>query len=495
MKKGFQGKIVIRNGEIVSQKKEPGFVKVEIDGELSRFDSCWAYPGLIDSHGHIAALGESLIVPDLSRAKSPEDCVEILKKSKSAPDKFIIGKGWNQESWKDKNFPAKEILDAEFLDIPVFLLRIDGHAAWVNSKALELARISEHTINPNGGEIRKTKSGKPNGILRDNAINLVKDKIPKPSEDKIKNYIKSALKNLAHFGLTATCDMDLPCEQIAIFKELDKANQLPLTVTAYVNGHKNEWLKNETIEHNGDKFHVKGIKLYADGSLGSRSAALLEPYEDSPKEKGIFLINEKELFEKSKIALERGLQVAVHAIGDAANRMALKVFEKLREERIADPSSILRLEHAQHIHPSDLDVFSKQRIFASVQPIQCISDAASISENRLGRRIEYSYPWKSLLEAGAELIAGSDYPIESHNPVLGIDAFVNRKPFSSNSTWTGKEKLSLEEALEAYSQTPKKIFEPKRKSCDITILNNKLEDDLSKCKPVAAVSDGKFAFK
>ena len=453
MKSG-QLNIHIKNGIIQSVENAHSEVNIFTQDNKYSFKDAFVFPGFTDSHGHIAALGKKLNSLDLSDCLSAQDCIEkAISSLKAGRENWILGRGWNQENWGNKIFPSKNILDAAFPDVAVYFTRIDGHAAWVNSKALEISGINKYTSSPQGGTISLDEYGEPSGILIDNAMNLVKNFIPANDENDTERYIFDAIDELLRFGITEVHDMDVPPDLITVFKRLDNEGKLKINVQSYVQAQNDEWLEYNVKPYQGKNFAVKGVKFYADGALGSWGAALLEPYSDNLNNKGLLLIDENTLFQKAKTAVESGLDIATHAIGDAANRMVINVYRKLREQGVAGDNSILRLEHAQIVHPDDIRYFSEHNIYASVQPIHCISDY-SMAIKRIGNRVRYSYPCASLKNAGTVIAGGSDFPIESHNPLFGIDAFFNRIPFGEKATWGDEQCLSLNEAIEAYTINP-----------------------------------------
>ncbi|MFC2130825.1 amidohydrolase [Bacteroidota bacterium] len=504
MHKSFQGNIVVRDGKIVTLSEGIGFVTIETDENIIRFENAWANPGFTDSHGHIAALGSKINGLNLSDALSAEECIEKSKQHKKFRSDWLTGKGWNNELWKNKKFPGKEILDDAFPDIPVHFVRVDGHAAWVNSLALKISGIDKFTLDTYGGIIERDKSGNPTGILHDNAIDLVKKQIPKYSKKQLKENIKTSLNELVKNGITCVHDMDVNPEFLEIYHELNETNEISIRIFSYVSGHNNEWLNYNVIPSFSRQLSIVGVKFYADGSLGSRSAAMLEPYTDAPNQKGIFLIDEEELLKRSTKALESGFHVAVHAIGDAANRFVLNTYRKLFEKRISDNNSVLRVEHAQHIHPKDLRLFDRYNIVASVQPVHCISDAATISEKRIGKRCEFAYPWKTLIDNGISFISGSDFPIESHNPFLAIDALTRRVPFGGVKSWFENEKLDISTAIDTNTVNPHEILKSETKNgelkkgfqADIVILNKNIYQDseILNTHVMATIVDGKMMY-
>jgi len=448
-----QASIKISKGKIISIEPNDWGVEIISEGKKYKFSDCWAYPGFVDCHGHIFGLGYQLNGLSFVGTKSPEECIERALKHNTYRGDWLFGRGWNQELWVQKVYPNKKLVDEHFKDTPIYFERVDGHACWVNSTALKIAGITEYIPNPPGGQILKDKQGNPTGILIDNAMEFVRKHIPKFTYDQIKQNILDACDELARNGITEVHDMDVCSEIIPLYLELEKSNKLKIRIQSYITAQNDEWLENKIEPIRGEYYIICGLKFYADGALGSRGAALLEPYSDANDSSGLLLIDEKEFEEKARKGIESGFHIAIHAIGDAAVRMVLNTYKNLVEKGVADNSSILRVEHAQIVHPDDLEIFGKYGIIASVQPIHCISDA-KMAEARLGERCSYAYQWKSLLKSGAKLIAGSDFPIESHNPLTGIDAFVRRIPFNSNESWFEKEILSREEAIKAYTTTP-----------------------------------------
>lgn len=484
--------IRVVNGKIISIT-DSDISCVEIDNKEYKFESGYIMPSLVDSHAHIIGLGMKLNNVDLEQAKSKAEVLKLIKQIE-VQDGWITGRGWNEEIWGDKELNRFD-LDSISTEIPIFLVRVDGHAAWVNSKAITLCSIDTNTEDPDGGKIIKDAQGMPNGLLIDNAIELVRDNIPLRSIETTKKYILDACNECLRVGITEVHDMDVHIEDIEAYKELDRENKLPIRLIQYIRGFDGEYQKHQTRPYIGNKLKIIGLKFYADGALGSRGALMIEKYKDADSY-GLELISKEKLFEKVKLACENSWDIAVHAIGDKANRNILDVYESIRK---VGYNNCLRIEHSQLISPTDIKRFAELNVVASVQPIHCTSDK-KMAIDRLGEGYNYFYPWKTLIDAGTNLIAGSDFPIESHNPILGIDAFVNRIGKGETETWVKAETLTIEEAIDYYSKIPhqitKKLFDymsfAVNDKAEFIVVSNDLESNstIKECKILATISDG-----
>ncbi len=473
----IQGKIEIEKGKIKSFTPKSGGVTVIINNKENFFSDAYLLPGFVDSHCHIWGLGLTKSLVNISDAKSPEEITERININPKYRGNWIFGRGWNQELWDNVKYPGKEILDKYFPDTPVLLTRIDGHADWVNSKVLKIAGIDKNTPNPPGGEIIRDNNGEATGLLIDNAMQPAEKHMPHYSLEQLEEMIKIGVNEALKKGLTELHDMDVSPIQIQIFKKLDENNELPVRVRAYISAQNDQWIRDKVTPYKGKNFSIVGIKFFADGALGSHGAALLEPYSDKKNAKGLILLEKENFIKKAAQGIEAGFQIATHAIGDAAVRFVLDAYEILRKEY---PGAILRIEHSQMIHPDDLLRYKKLNIIAPVQPVHCTSDAATMAEPRLGlERCSYSYRWKSLIDNNIIMLGGSDFPIESHDPLTGIDAFINRIPAGMNEAWMPEEIIDITDALDAYTVNSHKLFPEKRGSvqsgfdADFVILKNK----------------------
>lgn len=503
--KTFQGKIFVRNGKIDSLKTGKGYLKIIFPDENREYDfgNSYAIPGLVDSHGHVAALGKQINGLTLNDCRSAEECAFRASRHNISRGSWITGKGWNQELWEISDYPHRKILDDIIPGQPVYLMRVDGHTCWVNSKALESAGITKNTPDPPGGTIEKDARGNLTGILTDNAIKLVHRFIPAYSSDQIRAFILDAMDALASVGITEVHDMDVPDRQLKIYNSLSENNQLTIKIQSYISTQDEEFIKKIRSYRIGS-LHVAGIKFYADGALGSHGAALIEPYTDRPAFYGLRLTDNETLIAKAREGLDRGFYVATHAIGDAANRLVLNAYRSLRDEGYTKNTDILRIEHAQIVHPDDLKMFGELGIYAAVQPMQCITDTY-MAPKRLGERIRYCYPWRSLIKNGARLMGGSDFPIESQDPFWGIDAFIRRTHPGEKHPYNEKEILSLDEAFDAYISVPRELTSrqfqngrlEEKMDADICVLKEdpKLAtSDIKNIRPEAVFCDGELTY-
>ena len=383
------------------------------------------YPGFIDAHSHFSGYGLNLLtMADLTVAVSCGNMLELVRKHQSLHNNFWIqGRGWDQNKWVNKEFPDKMLLDKFFPDNPVYLIRIDGHAALVNSKALEIAGVNEKT-KIEGGNIF-LKDGKPNGILLDNAMELVRSKIPMPDKQiKIKG-LKEAEKKCFEVGLTTVTDAGLIYEDITLIDSLQNKGSLLMRIYAMLEPDEKNiegFLKKGIFKT--DRLSVRSIKLYADGALGSRGACLLESYSDSPQNYGMMVNSVEYLKKQCELAKQYGYQVCTHAIGDSANRVILKIYGDLLKGK---NDLRWRIEHAQVVDSKDVEMFGKYNIIPSVQTTHATSDMYWADE-RLGKdRIKDAYAYKKLLLQNGWLCNGTDFPIENINPLYSFYAAVVRK--------------------------------------------------------------------
>jgi len=441
-----------RNGKIIATGAFEELVNEYNPKELIDLNGAYAYPGFIDPHSHFYWYAIGLKKIDLVGTSSFEEVLLKVKDfSKANPDlEWIEGRGWDHNDWEVKKFPTRKELDSIFPDKPVYLSRVDGHAALVNGKALELAGINEET-KVDGGDILKDENGKPSGILVDNATDLVKSKIPAPAPELEKNALIKAQENCFAVGLTGVCDAGLSNKQLQLLRKAYEDEWLKIRIYAMMSP------ENENVDeyfptggYQDENITIKSLKLYADGALGSRGAALLEPYSDAPSESGFILQPLSYFKEWAKKAYDNNIQLNTHAIGDSANRFVLDFYAEFLEE---ENDRRWRIEHAQIVHPYDVSKFEKYSVIPSVQSTHATSDMYWADE-RLGNRVEYAYAFKGLLKTNGFIPNGSDFPVEDINPLYGFYAAVARKDhkgFPENG-FQMENALSRKEALLAMTR-------------------------------------------
>ncbi|HEU5285504.1 MAG TPA: amidohydrolase, partial [Sphingomicrobium sp.] len=394
-------------------------------------------PGLIDAHGHVIdapggdmGLGLMLLQLDLNGTGS----IAELKRRTAAyaaanPDAdWILGRGWNQELWAGKRLPTAADLDSVVADRPVLLARVDGHAAVANSAALKAAGITAATPDPQGGTIDRHPDGSPTGLLIDNAILLVARRAPPITSEMMSRALLSAQAFLLSNGITAVADMGTSASGWDTMRRLGQTGALKMRIISYFDGlepGQRTPTKGPTPWLHGDRLRMVGVKLYADGALGSRGAWLKSPYADKPGTRGLQFLTDAQLREQAGKAAAAGFQVAVHAIGDAANAQVIGAFEELRKTHTGDRR--WRIEHVQVVDPADIPRIGRAGIIASMQPVHQTSDR-TMAEARLDPpRLAGAYAWNSIARTGARLAFGSDFPVESPNPFPGLAAAVSRQ--------------------------------------------------------------------
>lgn len=416
-----------------------------------------AIPGMIDAHGHVMDLGFRALELDLfsttSLAQAQSRIAAFGQANPTRP--WIIGGGWNQEVWNLGRFPTAAEIDAVLSDRPVWLQRADGHAGWANSAAMRAAGITAKTVSPAGGRIEKLANGQPSGVFVDAAMSLITDKMPKPNpRDRNAAFLK-AQEALLAAGITATADMGTTIDDWLTYRRMGDQGQLRLRIMSYAAGVEpalavagagpTPWLY-------GDKLRMGGIKLYADGALGSRGAWLKQPYSDSPKNSGLGFLKDDQLLNLMSRGAMDNFQIAVHAIGDRANSQVLDAIDELAVTYKGDRR--WRIEHAQIVDPADLPRFGRNGVIASMQPVHESSDWR-MAEARLGpARLGGAYAWNSMLRAGSKLAFGSDYPVENPNPFVNWAVAITRQDASGQPIqgWRPEERVTLTQAWWAFTQ-------------------------------------------
>ncbi len=412
-------------------------------------------PGLIDAHGHVRSLG--FLETNLNLAGSISLLGAVRKidaYSKSRPHlAWIQGRGWNQVLWPVKKFPSAADIDTVVDDRPVWLRRIDGHAGWANSTAMRLSGIHDDTPDPIGGKIVRDHDGRATGVLVDNAMNLIEVHIPAPDKQDIREAYTSAIRHLLSLGITGVHDTGIDIRDAEVYISMADDGELGLRIYAMLSdaGENLDAMREPLRRYGNDRLDISAVKIYADGALGSRGAALIEPYSDDVENRGLPFHTADELAALVRRANKWGFQVSIHAIGDLGNKMALDAFERVQAGR---PSPLRnRIEHAQVIALDDIPRFAELGIIASMQATHATSDM-NMAEDRVGPdRIKGAYAWRRLLDSGAVLAGGSDFPVEFPNPFYGLHAAVTRQNRDNmpEGGWYIDQGLSRAEALHSFT--------------------------------------------
>ncbi|HEX8821142.1 MAG TPA: amidohydrolase [Archangium sp.] len=412
-------------------------------------------PGPTDAHGHLSGLGQSLAAVNLEGTGSRE---EVLSRVVAAPatawqGDWLIGRGWDQNDWPEKEFPGRAEFDAKLPRTPVVLERVDGHALWVNGEALRRARITRDTPDPSGGRILRGPDGEPTGVLVDNAMDLVAAVLPPPTEAQREAQLAAALVRCAEVGLTEVHDAGMDLRTYRLLQRWDKEGKLPVRVYAMADGQgaaRETYLSEGPFQ--GRMLTMRSVKLLLDGALGSRGAALHAPYSDEPGHQGLLLLTPEEYEARVRAFMARGFQVATHAIGDRANTLVLETLVR-SAEATGTRDGRHRVEHAQVMRLEDIARLGASGFIASMQPTHATSDMPW-AERRVGpERIKGAYAWRKLKESGTPLALGSDFPVERPDVLLGLYAARTRQDAEGKppSGWYPDQRLSGEEALEGFT--------------------------------------------
>ncbi|WP_376697229.1 amidohydrolase [Wenzhouxiangella sp. EGI_FJ10305] len=442
-------------GEIVFLGDAEGLESSHPDLEAVDAGGRTLLPGLIDAHGHVMGLGLARLQADLTTADSLEKAIETLKAhADTLPEgAWLTGRGWDQTRWEGQAFPSAADLDEAFPERPVWLVRVDGHAGWANSVALERAtKDLSGDWQPQGGSVHRDDDGRPTGILIDTAMRFVEDAMPEPGEAVRERALDLALAEMARYGLTGVHDMGASLADFRLYRRLDQAGDLSVRITAFADGDEAmlDWLC-ENGPHAGERLQARSVKFYADGALGSRGAALLDDYSDDPGNSGLLFESDEAMQALVDRAMGCGLQLGIHAIGDAANRQVIDAIAAGEGDDPDNPGRH-RIEHVQIIHPDDIPRLAEHDIIASMQPIHATSDMRWAGDRLGEERLEGAYAWATMLEQGIHLALGSDFPVEPVNPWLGVHAAVTRQRDGlPPGGWRPQEALTLEQALSGFT--------------------------------------------
>ena len=418
-------------------------------------------PGFHDAHGHVVGLGASLQDVDLRGTTSYEEVVGRVRRrlASARPGEWIIGRSWDQNDWAEKSFPTHDLLSAASPNNPVYLTRVDGHAGLANKRAMEIAGLSSSATDPPGGRIMRVADGQPSGVLIDGAQALVTSKIPRVGPQQLEDQIQLADRELRRVGITMVDDAGADGATVDAYKRLIEAGTIKTRLYVMLRGSLSELTPffargpvNDVAKH---RLAVRSVKIYADGALGSRGAAMLEPYADEPTTTGLLVTPPDEVYGQTLAAAKAGFQVGIHAIGDRANREAMDVFERVEREVPGARDLRMRIEHAQILDAAEIPRFAKLGVIASMQPTHATSDLPWAATRIGDARVEEgAYVWRKLLDAGAVIASGSDFPVEEANPLLGFYAAITRQDATGKPAggWTPRQRMTRDEALASFTR-------------------------------------------
>ncbi|PEN11295.1 amidohydrolase [Longibacter salinarum] len=429
------------------------------DAEKRNAEGRTIVPGLIDAHVHLMGLGRSLLQANLVGTPSKQAIIDTLKAFASdLPEgAWLQGRGWDQNDWPSAGFPTRQDLDAAFPDRPIYLERVDGHAGWVNTAAIEQTvgmEALEQMDDPEGGSIRRDDEGVPTGILIDAAAGIITSEIPEYSEDRLDEALTRALDQTTRYGLTSVHDAGVTRADVDRYQRFIEEDRFPVRMYAMIAGRGDTFdyfCRKGTIA-SGDRLRVQSVKMYMDGALGSRGAALLEDYSDDAGNRGLLMTQPDEMRKDVIDAIRCGFQVNTHAIGDRGNRVTLDAYEAAFDS-LGEGIGRHRVEHAQILHPDDLPRFADMDVIASMQPTHATSDMPWAVDRLGNERLKGAYAWQTLKESGAHLAFGSDFPVEDVDPLEGFHAAVTRQDADDmpEGGWMPEETVSREAALHAFT--------------------------------------------
>jgi predicted amidohydrolase YtcJ len=446
--------LVVRDGRVAFAGRRGDINLAAGEGTLD-LGGRTVLPGLVDGHGHLMLLAQARLELSLAHAGSEEAIAGMVgdAATRLRPGEWISGRGWDQTRWPGQAFPTRGSLDRAAPGHPAALVRVDGHATWASSAALARAGITRHTPDPSGGRIERDERGEPTGLLIDLAQDLIRSLVPPPTEDRFDEAVQAVIAECLAKGLTGAHEPGLDLAAVASYTRLIGRGRFPFRVFAAVSGRKawSRYREREAPEPVGDgRLIVGAVKLWLDGALGSRGAALHAPYCDDPANRGLVLVPPDEVERVTREAAGHGFQVWVHAIGDRANTLALDVFEKVLAG--GGPRPRLRIEHAQILAPADIPRFARLGVVPSMQPTHCTSDMRWAGDRLGPERLEGAYAWRSVLDSGAYIAAGSDFPVEDANPFYGIHAAVTRRPREGDDPrWQPTQRMTREEAVRSFT--------------------------------------------
>ena len=411
-------------------------------------------PGLTDAHAHLYGLGLALDEVDLGGTTSFDEVLSRLKPrvTSATANEWIEGRGWDQTRWPSKEFPTAAALDAAISDHPVWLKRVDGHAGVANTVAMRLAGITAATSDPPGGRLIRDAQGNPTGVFIDHAQSLIESRIPGATFDQVKRRVLAAAESIAANGLTEIHDAGAEADTMRAVRELVDERKFPIRLYQMVSDAPDllsEWFKRGPMIDYGGRWTVRSVKMYSDGALGSRGAALLAPYSDDPNNSGLLVSTVEHMTDVARRGRGAGFQMNTHAIGDRGVRNVIDAYEAAG----VAPAERWRIEHLQVVAPSDFPRVAHDGIIASMQPTHATSDMRW-AEARLGsERVKGAYAWRTVLNSGAQIALGSDFPVEDVNPWFGIYSAVTRQNQQGEPAggWYPDQKLTLAEAIRGFT--------------------------------------------
>lgn len=451
--------IVVQNGRVVATGNEDEILDTYTDFEQIDGEGKTLLPGLVDAHAHVMGLGTRELDVNVAGIASLDSTLQKVEEFArgNADREWITGRGWNQVLWANNEFPSAADLDEVIPDRPVFLTRIDGHAGWANSKAMELAGIDTDMDDPEGGRIIRAENGEATGIFIDHAMNIIENKIPEKTEEEYREALRLAMGEMSKHGITSVHDAGIDTQVWELYKGLADQGNLITRIYAMISGTGrifDELSENGPIEsYANDMLALRSVKLYSDGALGSRGAAMLEDYSDNSGNQGLLFNTQEEMNQMLLKGASKGYQMNVHAIGDAGNRQVLDGFEYVENQRGEQCHLRHRIEHAQVVSAEDIPRFEELCLIASMQPTHATSDM-NMAEDRVGpERIQGAYAWKRFLDQETIIASGSDFPVEDVNPFYGLYSAVTRKDHEGMPPegWYSEQSLSRIEALRSFT--------------------------------------------
>lgn len=458
--------LAVKDGKIVFVGKNEDVASyIGSKTQVLKLDKKLVLPGLVDAHAHLSSLGDKLSTLNISDARSLQEVVAIVEErvKNVNPGEWIFGGRWDHTLWDDKRFPIHDLLSEVSPNNPVYLRRVDGNSSFVNKKAMEIAGITKDSDDPFGGQILRKKDGQPTGVLVNRAMNLVKKHFPPESLALRRAKIQKAMNTCIQYGLTGVHEAGIGPEEIKIYKELIDNDEAPLRVYAMLGEQQRPvldildlagYFKEHRIENYADhRFSVLSVKLFFDGALGSRGAAFFEPYADDRENKGLLRITPEYITKVSKAALQAGMGVNTHCIGIRGNRLCLDAYEAAFEE-FPKEDHRFRIEHAQIVRPEDIDKFALLGVIPAMQPTHCTSDMDFVAARVGHERAAGAYAWRAFLNAGLKIPCGSDFPVESPNPMLGIYAAITRMDVNQEPSggWFPEQRMTIQEAIRGFTE-------------------------------------------